>query len=593
VDQRRWADRPSGGIRSTLIVLLALLLVVGVAPAQSAAAADNELQTKVDPTLLARARGDLDGRYAVIVRGSSGGSAATQVGQIGESDGERAESAVRSAGATVGDRLSIVGGTTAVLSGRQIITLARHGNVARVMADSVFPVAWEGAAAASRVTSASVLATNAATAWSRYGVSGRGVGVAVLDSGVAAHPDLAGRVVASVDFVAGDGRTSAIPLGDAGGHGTHLAGIIAGDGTASSGAYTGIAPRASIVSVRVIDAHGMATLSRVLAGMQWILGNRAAYNIRVLNISFGAPARSGYQGDLLAAAAETLNFAGVLVVAAAGNGGGAAGTIISPATDPFVLTVGAIDDHGSNSFSDYSVPGWSSRGPTPFDRLAKPDVVAPGTQVVSLRVPGSTLDAMLPDSRVIADGDQVARYFSLSGSSAAAAMAVGTAALLIERYPAITTAQLRHQLTTTARPLGGYTAVDQGAGLIDAAAAAARTPTAAPPLNLPVSDVFALLAKAYLKGQPFTWIDLGFNGGVDSNGRRWADVNWGNVVWDGITWQNLDWEAFTWQGITWQGITWQGITWQGVTWQGITWAGITWQSARPGDSNNREQVTGR
>jgi hypothetical protein len=155
-------------------------------------------------------------------------------------------------------------------------------------------------------------------------------------------------------------------------------------------------------------------------------------------------------------------------------------------------------------------------------------------------------------------------------------MAAGAAALLIERYPAITTAQLRYQMRATARPLTGYSVLDQGAGLIDAAAAAARIPTAIPSLNLPVSDAFAQLAKPYLKGQPFTWINSGFNGGVDSTGRRWADVDWNNVTWDGITWQNLNWEAFAWQGITWQGVTWQGITWQGVTWQGVTWQGITW-----------------
>ena len=363
----------------------------------------------------------------------------------------------------------------------------------------------------------------------------------------------------------------------------------------SRGAFSGMAPRASIVSVRVIDALGTTTLSRVLFGMQWIISHRAAYNIRVLNVSFGAPAQSGYQGDLLAAAAETLNFAGILVVAAAGNGGSAARTIITPATDPYVLTVSAIDDHGSNSFSDYSVTHWSSRGPTAFDGLAKPDVVAPGSQVVSLRVPGSTLDALLPDQRVVAGNGLVAAYFTLSGTSMASAMVAGAAALLLERYPSMTTAQLRHQLKVTARPLAGYTVFDQGAGLIDVLAAAARVPTAAPPRNLPVSDTFAQLAKPYLKGQPFHWINLGFNGGVDSKGRRWADVTWDNISWDGITWQNLNWEAFTWQGITWQGITWQGITWQGVTWQGVTWQGITWTGitwlyAPQGDPNNFGQV---
>jgi serine protease AprX len=597
LDQTQRIDRAGSRVRSILVVLLALLLVIGATPAQSAAAADNELQNKIDPALLARVRSDLNGSYAVVVRGSTDANATGQNGQSGDhGSSERARSAVRGAGATVGTALSIVGATSAVAAGREIITLARNGHIAKIVSDSVFSVAaWDGTEAAERVTSSSTLATNAPRAWSKFGLSGQGVGVAVLDSGVAAHPDLGNRVVASVDFVEPTGIVSTLPLGDAGGHGTHVAGIIAGDGSASNGTITGIAPLASIVSVRVIDALGTTTLSRVLTGMQWIIGNRSTYNIRIVNISFGAPAQSGYRSDLLAAASENMNFAGLLVVAAAGNAGSGPGTIITPAIDPYVLAVGAIDDRGSNSFSDYSVTPWSSRGPTPFDGLAKPDLVAPGRQVVSLRVPGSTLDLRSPDNRVVAGKDSVARYFTLSGTSMAAPMVAGTAALLIERYPAISTAQLRQQLKVSARPLSGYTALDQGSGLVDAFAAASRVPTAVPSIQMPVSDAFAQQAKPYLTGQPFAWINPGFNGGVDSKGRPWADVTWDNIMWDGITWQNLDWEAFTWQGITWQGITWtgitwQGITWQGVTWQGITWTGITWLSAPLSGSSNWEQV---
>ena len=192
------------------------------------------------------------------------------------------------------------------------------------------------------------------------------VGVAILDSGIAPHPDLAGRIVAAVDFTSGAGG-ALVPPADPGGHGTHVAGIVAGDGTASGGAYAGVAPGANLIDVRVIGASGSTNVSTLIAGMQWVLAHRADYNIRVVNLSAGGPSTTSYRDDPLAAAAEVLVFAGITVVVSAGNEGPQARTITSPGSDPYVITVGGIDDNGTATTADDALASWSSRGVTPID----------------------------------------------------------------------------------------------------------------------------------------------------------------------------------------------------------------------------------
>src|SRR3990167_3899871 len=219
---------------------------------------------------------------------------------------------------------------------------------------------------------------------------GRGIGVAVVDSGVAAHPDLGDRIVAAIDFTQAAPTVSASPLGDPGGHGTHVAGLVAGDGASSGGAITGVAPGANIIDVRVIDANGSSNTSVVLRGLQWILRNKSTYNVKVVNLSLGAPVTKSYKLDPLATAVEVLTFAGVTILVSAGNSGSAGGTITSPANDPFVISVGAIDDAQTAATIDDTIASFSSRGRTAYDSLTKPDVSAPGRRMVSLRSPGST-----------------------------------------------------------------------------------------------------------------------------------------------------------------------------------------------------------
>ena len=519
------------------------------------AAESKSAPPKVESALLAAARANPNAVFPVIVRGAT---TAAALKKNGKDSAERTRKAQDALARSTGDKrsLGVIGGASASLRGSEILALTTDARVDRIIADQRFSVSWSTADAALAASTAGILAVNAPLAWARTGATGNGIGIAVLDSGVADHVDLAGRVTARVDFT-GDGLS-----GDPGGHGTHVAGLIAGDGTASGGAFTGVAPRASIVSVRVIDATGHASLSRIFAGMQWILQYRRAYNIRVVNMSFGAPAQSSYMQDLLASASELLNFAGITVVVAAGNSGPGQSTVTTPGTDPFVITVGADDDGATPGLLDDAIASWSSQGPTAFDGIAKPDLVAPGRKMVSLRAAGSAIDQAYPDRRVTAPGALEAKYFTMSGTSMAAPVVAGVVALLLERSGNATPRQIKRQLMATAHPLRGVTPTLQGSGVVDALAALTTPAAWAPYTGYPVSTAFADQIEPYLYGQPITWRDPSFHGGVDSRGIPWGDITWETITWDDITWEDITWEAFSWQDVTWEDITWEDITWE-------------------------------
>ena len=218
------------------------------------------------------------------------------------------------------------------------------------------------------------------------GFTGRGIGVAVIDSGVSLHPDLQPRVAARLDFT-GEG------VEDGYGHGTHIAGMVAGNGGSSGGQHSGVAPGASIVSLKVLDHTGVGKTSDVIAAIEWVLQNGRLYGVRVINLSIGHPIVESYRSDPLNMAVQKAVRRGFVVVTSAGNNGrtedGSAqyGGILSPANDPSVITVGAVDNNGTAVRSDDVVADFSSRGPTLFDGFVKPDLVAPGRRITSTAAP--------------------------------------------------------------------------------------------------------------------------------------------------------------------------------------------------------------
>ena len=282
-------------------------------------------------------------------------------------------------------------------------------------------------------------------------------------------PDLAGRIVPVTDDRTG--RTSAChdlsgerSCADGFGHGTFMAGLIAGAGSATSGP-TGTAPEASLLSVKVAGADGAADVSTVLAGLQWVVSFADRYGIRVVNMSLGTDSTQSYEDDPLNYAVQRAWAAGIVVVVAAANTGPAPGSIAKPGDDPWVVTVGAVDSNGTPGLGDDRVPDFSSRGPTRHG-VAKPDVVAPGARVLSLRVPGSTLDRRYPPA------DTTSPYRAGSGTSMATALVSGTAALALQANPALTPDELKHALAADARPVASDDPAAVGAGLVDAASTA-------------------------------------------------------------------------------------------------------------------------
>jgi len=553
--------RVGGPLRKqrTLVRWLAIAVVCAVFTASGITGVDAKSDPrKIDPALTALATANPTRDFAVIVRGAAPKAKKDHPAARVKDAIDRAKGAFRHG-------LSIVGGASATLSGAAVLALSKDKDVSFISQDHVLSATFDPAQGAAAVTSPGVVEIGAPDAWTQYGVTGRGIGVAVLDSGIAAHPDLGARLVASVDFTSGTPGEPLVAPADAGGHGSHVAGLVAGDGTASAGAFTGVAPGANVIDVRVIGSSGATNVSSVLRGMQWVLANRAVYNIRVVNMSLGAPATLSYREDPLAAAAEVLTFAGIAVVVAAGNSGPGASTIMTPGYDPFVITVGAIDDNGTAALADDMPASWSSRGTTAFDALAKPDLVAPGRRMVSLRAPGSTLDQLYPDRQVAGTDPLLPAYFRMSGTSMAAPVVTGIVALMLERDPALTPRQVKQALLDTASPLAFGSPTTTGAGMADAYAAVLATDRVSDAIPYRVSDGFAWDALPYVQGQPLVWRDPGFNGGVDSNGTPWSSVTWDSIVWDAMTWEAIAWGSFNWTEIAWEDIAWEDIAWESTT----------------------------
>ena len=299
------------------------------------------------------------------------------------------------------------------------------------------------------------------------GVTGKGIGIALLDSGISAHKALGTRVVASVNFVSRDQRTS-----DAFGHGTHIAGLITGNGSAATSvtnAYSGgIAPGAHLVNVRVLGPDGTGLTSDVIAGIDWVIANARKYNIRVINLSLGHAVVESASTDPLCEAVERAVRAGIVVIASAGNRGKTdegqpiLGGVTSPGNSPYAITVGALNTWSTVDRSDDTVTTYSSRGPTRFDFAVKPDLVAPGNKVVSLEASGSYLASAYPASHVAGSGSN--GYMRLSGSSMATGIVSGGVALLLEGTPRLTPQQLKLLLQTGSSYLVRDGLVAGGAG---------------------------------------------------------------------------------------------------------------------------------
>jgi serine protease AprX len=411
--------------------------------------------------------------------------------------------------------------------------------------------------------------------------AGAGVDVALIDTGVAPVAGV-GAVLNGPDL-SFDGSNPAMTHLDAYGHGTHLAGIINGD----TAAAPGIAPGARIVNVKVGAADGAVDVSQVIAGIDWVVQHRndPGVNIRVLVLAYGTDSLQPYQIDPLAAAVENAWRNGIVVVAAAGNRGVDTVSLDNPALDPYVVAVGASEPNGTYSTSDDTMAPFSNGSTN--GRHA--DLVAPGRSIVSLRVPGGYIDTEHPEGRV---GTEL---FRGSGTSQAAAVVAGGAALLLADRPELTPDQVKYLLESTARPLRYQDAdLRQGAGVVDISRAMAMpTPRQGVATQTwPVSDGSGSLEAArgsyhvvnpqgaVLTGEYTVWSGTSWSGtswsGTSWSGTSWSGTSWSGTSWSGQSWSGTSWSGGSWSGTSWSGTSWSGGTWLGTSWSGTSWSGQSW-----------------
>jgi serine protease AprX len=467
----------------------------------------------------------------------------------------------------------------------------------------------------------------------RYGADGANATVALVDTGVARVPDLAGRIVAvpdphtasppgpgeapplvgCADFSGDTAFGTAPTCRDGYGHGTFMAGIIAGDGAASAGRYRGVAPAARIADIKIAGDNGAADVSKVLAAIQYAVSFKDVIQppVRVLNLSLGTTSRKDYRHDPLNYAVERAWASGLVVVVAAGNTGPGRSTVTKPADDPLVLTVGAVDDVETASADDDRLPNFSARGPATFDdygdppapatagdgtalEVAKPDVVAPGGRLVSLRpvdANGNPTPTAVPPPASGSWSDN--HYRRGSGTSMATAAVSGVAALYADakaRLGAEWTAndpqRFKRAVVRTARPVAGGPSIAVGRGLVDAfggiraaildGPVAPAVPEAAGDGSLAASRGAASQTvrdctdrERLLRLTPFGPCTVTIDGERTAQNQMWMAERY-RGEWTGSSWYGSSWYGSSWYGSSWYGSSWYGSSWYGSSWYGST-----------------------
>ena len=438
-----------------------------------------------------------------------------------------------------------------------------------------------------------------ATQWWNAGYTGKGIDVAVIDSGVSPVQGLSapGKVIYGPDLSLESQAPNLTNL-DTYGHGTFMAGLIAGHddaltapyASAPASAYRGIAPDARIISLKVATADGGADVSQVIAAIDWVVqhAHDPGLNIRVINLSYGTNSTQAYGADPLAYAAEQAWKHGIIVVAASGNtgyqkGAGATG-IADPAYDPYILAVGASNSNETMSTSDDVVAPFSASSLCKTCKI--PDTLAPGAHIQGLRVPNAWIDANHPEGAIDP------RYFRGSGTSEATAMLSGAVALVLQKYPTMTPDCVKRYFQQNGLRFSG-TESAQGGGEMQLGVMLSATPTMTYVQKLVpgtgtgslelargqdhlTRDGVTLTGEQDIFGMP---VDTTALAGLEAAGSSWSGGVWNASTWSGSTWSGSSWAASTWSGSSWSASTWSASTWSGSTWSGSSWSASTWSGS--------------
>jgi serine protease AprX len=559
-----WGKKTKGEARSSALwgkpgrrftALLAVLAVLAAPVAAPAANGTDSSGALVPDGLMAQAQAHPTSVNRVIVQAKPGKSSryvASLVQGVVATHPGKAKGLQR--------KFSVLNGVSAALTGTQIVELAKQKGILAITRDRKLVASGQFSSDQGWAQTAHL-----DDFWSGMQLSGLSMpAIAIVDSGVqSGRLDLNGRVIKQVRL------TSLLPnsLGDGRGHGTFVAGIAAGSATK----YAGAAPTAPIVSLDVMDDNGMALTSDVIAAADWILQNKAAYNIRVANFSLQSSTPATFAYDPLDQAVEKLWFSGVVVVAAAGNYGdnGLSTTVAyAPGNDPFVITVGASDLNNTayTAADDFAAP-WSAFGYT-LDGFAKPDIGAPGRLLIGPVPSTSTMVKEHPE-RVTASG-----YMWMSGTSFAAPVVSGSAALVLAYHPNWTPDQVKGALMYSAQA----TAAGMALGVGEVNAKAATQISNPPNPNLALNQFVGPDGSGGLAFDSASWASTAA-ANASWNSASWNSDAWNLASWSSASWNSASWAAASWNSASWAAASWNSASWAAASWAAASWAAASWNAA--------------
>jgi serine protease AprX len=492
---------------------------------------------------------------------------------------------IRSAGGKVTRDLHIINAFGAKMTAREAASLVKEPPVRAVSINA--KVEKSGMPDPATLATSFNASIRADKGWAS-GYTGKGVGVAVIDTGIQGNlpdfrvsdTDSTSRVIATA--VVNPGASNA---DDTFGHGTHVAGLVAGNGAnrplgdSLRGKYAGTAPDANLIAVKVDDGHGNASLLDVIDGLQFAVDHKDTYNIKVANLSLRSTNAESYKTDPLDAAVEQAWFSGIAVVAAAGNDGAAPDAAsYAPANDPYVISVGAVDDMGTQTTGDDKLASWSSRGTTQ-DGFQKPEVVAPGAHLVSTIPPGADYTTLCPTC--VTDG----AYFRVGGTSMAAGVVSGEVAQLVQKYPDWNPNQLKQAVIDRTRPVvEAYTTQVPGT-LVDAKGKPVLTGTTSTTISNGEGAVDKALSlssgtAANSSLTPSSLIDP-TTGLIDYTRASWSRASWSEAV-DPLraSWSRASWSRASWSRASWSATLESCSDLERASWSRASWSDAEIQAAQ-------------
>jgi len=528
-----------GSLPATLTVLLVVVLALGAGRVEASAGSKSDVY--LSPGLGAEAESNPDGLFDVIVQAQPGKKTTDVADTVADVQKE-----APAADSKLKRKFISIAGTSATLTGKQIGKLAKDNGIESITWDSKVQLT---------AYSNSQLWTGAANVAANWGALPWGTSyptIAVVDSGVSNFGELGSRFFGNTNFVTAPTTYGAY------GHGTFVSSIAAGEDPG----YAGAEPHAKVISLKVLDGAGIGSKADVIAACDWILANKAAYNIRVANFSLNTGG-DRIQYDALDKAVERLWLNGVTVVVAAGNyavNGAPSNVGFAPANDPFVITVGASDVHGTTSSSDDFAAPWSAWGYTQ-DGFRKPEVAAPGRRLIGAVPTGANLLSQFPWRQVAPN------YMWMSGTSFAAPVVSGIAASLLAKNPSWTPDQVKGAIMQTASVPTGYNAAGAlGVGVVNGGAALDAPGTANPNLGMnqfryfdPTTELYAFDASA------------------------WRSYASSNASWNSASWSSASWSSASWSSASWSSASWSSASWADASWSSASWANASWADGFDGE----------